>query len=235
VATALAVAAANVFNDRCDEPADVVNRPDRPLIAGRTTGNDADKFVLAASLGAVAASATLGAAASIAATALLVAGLGYSLLLRRVAFVGQAAVGALFAVPLLYGAAFSRGGVTGRTWIALGLAAMYVFAREVIKGIPDRPGDLAAGYRTPATVLGEAGALRLFRGAAVAFCAASVAAYLVADDPAYLAASLVCGVLPTLRTLAMVRGTPSADALSRAIAFSGLVFAAGVVPLLLLA
>jgi 4-hydroxybenzoate polyprenyltransferase len=232
-AAALAVAAANVFNDRCDRVADEVNRPDRPLIAGPTTGNDADRFVLAATLGAMGASAIIGPAASAPTVAFLVVGFGYSLVLRRVAFLGQAVVASLFSGPVVYGAWFG-GGVSARVWIAAGLAATYVFAREILKGVPDRPGDLAAGYRTPATRLGEAGALRMFRGAVALFCAASVAAYFYVDDVAYLVASLVCAVGPALRTVGMVRNAPSTETVNRAVAFSGLVFASGVIPLLLL-
>jgi 4-hydroxybenzoate polyprenyltransferase len=234
-ATMLVVAAANVYNDRCDVVADRINRPDRPLIVGPTTGNDADKFVLAASVGAVVLASTIGVATAIATGALLATGVAYSLVLRRIAFVGQAIVAVLFAVPLLYGAAFGAGGITGRTWIAFGLTAAYVAGREVLKGIPDRPGDLAAGYRTPATVLGPGGALRLYRAAAVAFCVASPAVTVVVGDAVYLIAALAGAAGPTVRTLLIVRDGPTPAAIDRAIAFSGLVFASGVIPLLALA
>jgi geranylgeranylglycerol-phosphate geranylgeranyltransferase len=233
-ATALTVAAANVFNDRCDVPADAINRPDRPLIAGPTTGNDADKFVLGASVAAVALAATLDNPAALATALLLSFGLAYSLFLRRVAFVGQAAVAGLFAAPLLYGGAFAAGGLTYRTWIAFGVAVLYVFGREVMKGIPDRPGDIAAGYRSPATVLGGDGALRLYRVAAVTFCVASLGVTVIVEDPLYLAASIAFAVGPTIRTMLMVRGRPSTSEVESAIAFSGLVFASGLIPLLAL-
>jgi geranylgeranylglycerol-phosphate geranylgeranyltransferase len=234
-ATALAVAAANVYNDRCDVVADAINRPDRPLIAGSVTRRDADRFVLVASGASVALAVPLGAGAALATALLLVLGLAYSLILQRVAFIGETAVAALFAVPLLYGAAFGAGGITARAWIAFGLAATYVGGREILKGIPDRSGDIAAGFRTPATVLGDNGALRLYRVVALAFCAASPAVGLILGDAAYVAASVVFALLPTLRVLALVRGVPTPDEIDHAIAFSGLVFASGVIPLLALA
>jgi geranylgeranylglycerol-phosphate geranylgeranyltransferase len=233
-ATACAVAAANVFNDRCDEVADAVNRPDRPLISGAATGNDADKFVLAAALGSVGASAVLGSEASLATTALLLGGLLYSLVLRRVVFLGQVTVAALFAAPVVYGAWLAGNGVATEHWIATVLVMLYIFARETLKGVPDRLGDVAAGYRTPATSLGEAGALIVFRWSSALFCVASPAAYLFVDNVPYLVASLLCAIAPALRTVRMVRGVPSVEAVNKAVAFSGLVFASGLVPLLLL-
>ena len=110
----------------------------------------------------------------------------------------------------------------------------YVFARETLKGIPDRPGDLAAGYRTPATIWGTAGALRTFRVSTALFCVVSLSAYLYVDSVAYLIASLGCAVAPALVTVALVRGTPTLGVVQRAVAFSGLVFTSGMVPLLLL-
>ena len=234
LATALAIAAANVFNDRCDVAADAVNRPDRPLISGPTTGNDADKFVSAAAVGSVLVSAVVGVEACLATSLLLVVGLLYSLALRRVAFVGQLVVAALFAAPVLYGARLAGGEVGTQHWIAAGLVVAYVFSREVLKSVPDRHGDLAAGYHTPATVLGESGALVAFRWASALFCIASLAAYLYVDDRWYLVASILFAVVPALRTVFMVRGSPSLQVVNTAIAFSGLVFTSGIVPLLLL-
>jgi hypothetical protein len=52
--------------------------------------------------------------------------------------------------------------------------------------------------------------------------------------PLILAAALICAVAPAARTLWLVRSTPSQTAVTAAIAFSGLVFGLGLVPLLLL-
>jgi 4-hydroxybenzoate polyprenyltransferase len=104
-----------------------------------------------------------------------------------------------------------------------------------VKGIPDRRGDAAAGYRTIATTFGPPVALAVFRSTALIFGAGAVAAVLVAERRlAYLAAALICAVAPAARTLWLVRSTPSQTAVTAAIAFSGLVFGLGLVPLLLL-
>jgi geranylgeranylglycerol-phosphate geranylgeranyltransferase len=234
-ATALAVAAANVFNDRCDVVADRVNRPDRPIVAGTITLAGADTFVIGSSLLAIAVAGSLGAGVAVATGLVLAGGLTYSLLLQRIAFVGQLAVAALFAAPLVYGAVFGADGTNPRTWTAFALALVYVAGREVLKGIPDVAGDEAAGYRTPATILGEDGALRVYRVAAVGFCLASATAAVVLRDAVFLATSAACAIVPTARIMSMVRGVPSSDTVDRAIAFSGIVFASGIVPLLTLA
>lgn len=235
VAMALAVAAANVYNDRCDSHADAVNHPERPLPAATVTRGQADRFVLAAALGVVAAASPSGVPAVVAATVLLVLGMTYSVLLRRVVVLDHASVAVLFAAALLYGGWLSPDGLRGPHWVAAALVALYVFGRETLKGIPDRPGDAAAGYRTIATAFGPPVALAVFRSAALVFCAGAVVAVLVAGHrPTYLVAALVCAVAPAIRTLWLVRGTPSHAVVTAAIAFSGLVFGLGLVPLLLL-
>jgi 4-hydroxybenzoate polyprenyltransferase len=233
-ATAFVVMAANLYNDRCDLVADEINRPDRPIPAGIITASDSDRLVMAMALVIVVTSAIIDAGAAAAASFLLVVGLSYSLVLRCIVLLGQITVAALFASPLLYGGWVASRGVNVEHWLAASLVVLYVFAREVLKGIPDRLGDIAAGYHTVATELGVSGALSVFRLAAAAFCTAAVVVFLVVDDAAYLVAILVCAVVPMLRTVRLVRGSPSDDTVNAAVSFSGVVFALGVIPLLLL-
>lgn len=234
LATALAVAAANVYNDRCDITADRINRPDRPLPAGVLTANDSDRFVLAAALGVSAFSLAVGVAAAAVTTGLLVLGLSYSVALQRILVLGPVSVAALFAAPLPYGGWVASGHVRSEHWIAAALVALFVFARETLKAVPDRVGDMAAGYHTVATARGEAAALAVFRRAGLAFCALAVAASAIVDSGAYLLAALVCAVAPTLRSIKLATGSPSREAIDAAISFSGLVFSLGVIPMLLM-
>jgi 4-hydroxybenzoate polyprenyltransferase len=234
VAIAFAVAAANVYNDRCDLSTDAINRPDRPLPAGLITTNDCDRFILAAALVVIAASTAIDLPAAITATVYLVVALSYSAVMRRVILLGQIAVAALFAVPLLYGGWIAAGGVRVEHWIATALVTVYVFARETLKAMPDAAGDLVAGYSTIATQFGVSAALRVFRINAAAFCLGSLAATLVVQNVAYFLAALVCGVVPTVRTIRLVRGSPAPNAINAAIAFSGLVFTTGLIPVLLM-
>ena len=207
-ASGLAVAAANVYNDRCDLVTDEINRPNRPVPAGIISANNADRFVLAAALGVVAVSATINGPAAVAASLLLIAALVYSLRLRRFSLLGPITVGALFAAPLDYGGWAASGRIRAEHWIATALVTLFVFARETLKSVPDRLGDIAAGYHTIATQCGESGALSVFRSAAAVFCLASLAATLMVDNLAYLPAAVVCAVIPTLHTIRLVKGSP---------------------------
>jgi 4-hydroxybenzoate polyprenyltransferase len=234
LATALAVAAANVYNDRCDLATDRVNRPYRPLPAGVLTTTDGDRFVLAAALAVIASAVTVGLAEATVAAILLVVALLYSLALRQIPLAGAVTVAALFATPLPYGGWVSTGELTAKHWVACFLILLFVFARETLKAVPDRPGDMTAGYWTIATRRGEAAALAVFKSAAVAFCVAAVAVAPIVNSLVYLMAALVCAVAPTVYTLRLVRGTPTPEAIENAISFSGRVFGLGIIPILLM-
>jgi 4-hydroxybenzoate polyprenyltransferase len=71
LATAAIVTAANLQNDRCDEAADAVNRPDRPLPSGRITGNEVDRVVLGLAVVGVAIVVPLSVGAAAATAGLL--------------------------------------------------------------------------------------------------------------------------------------------------------------------
>jgi 4-hydroxybenzoate polyprenyltransferase len=234
VALALAIAAANVYNDRCDLVADQINRPDRPLPAGVVAATDCDRFVMGATLASVTIAASIDLFAAIIGSIYLVVALFYSLVLRRVILLGQVTVAALFAVPLLYGGWIAADGVRVEHWVATALAMLFVFARETLKAVPDSRGDLAAGYHTIATRFGEPAALSVFRTAAGAFCLGSLAATLVVQHMAYFMAALLCAVMPTVHTIRLVKGSPSPREINAAISFSGLVFATGIIPVLLM-
>jgi len=172
--------------------------------------------------------------AAIVGSVYLVMALSYSPVLRRVILLGQVTVAALFAVPLLYGGWIAVGGVRAEHWMATALVTLFVFARETLKAVPDWPGDLAAGYHTIATRFGEPAALSVFRTAAAVFCLASLAATLVVHHVAYFLAALLCAVVPTMHTIRLVKGSPSPSDINAAISFSGLVFATGIIPMLLM-
>jgi geranylgeranylglycerol-phosphate geranylgeranyltransferase len=234
-APACVVGAANLYNDRCDQATDVVNRPDRPLPAGTVGGNSVDRIVMGTAVVGVASTVPLGTAATAAAGMLLAVALAYSLMLRRTAIAGPVAVAVLFAVPVLYGGWFASSGVQPAHWVAAGQVALFVFARETLKSIPDVKGDAAVGYRTLATELGEATALRIFRLAAAASVVVTLLPFaLGSQGPRYLAAATLFVVAPTAAAIWRLRREPTASAIQAALATTGLVFAGGVVPLLML-
>jgi 4-hydroxybenzoate polyprenyltransferase len=232
-ATALVVAASNVFNDRCDVAPDRINGRQRPLVTGAVTENDADRFVLAVSAGAFVSASVLGAVSMAVLGAMLIVGLAYSLFLRRVVGLGQGSISLLFTVPILYGG-IAGGGFRLEHWLAAALVTVFVFARETIKGCPDRAGDMAAGYGTLATRYGKGGVLTAFRlTAGTLILLALATAWLVGTIP-YLLATLACIVAPTLIIVRYLRGDPDVGVIQDATTRFGYVFALGLVPLFLM-
>jgi 4-hydroxybenzoate polyprenyltransferase len=234
VATALAVAVSNVFNDRCDVVADRINGRLRPLVTGAVTDNEADKYVVTFSCGAYLAAAVLGAGSMAVLGVMLIVGLAYSLFLRKLVGVGQASISLLFTVPILYGGLAGEG-LRMEHWLASALVTVFVFARETIKGCSDQEGDLAAGYGTLATRYGKVGVLTVFRlSAGILIVMAIASTWLVGTFP-YLLASLVFIVAPTLIIIRYLRGDPDVGVIQDATTRFGYVFALGLVPLFLMA
>jgi 4-hydroxybenzoate polyprenyltransferase len=233
-ATALVVAASNVFNDRCDVAPDRINGRQRPLVTGAVTENDADRFVLAVSAGAFVSASVLGAVSMAVLGAMVIVGLAYSLFLRRVVGLGQGSISLLFTAPILYGG-IAGGGLRLEHWLAAALVTVFVFARETIKGCPDRAGDLAAGYGTLATRYGKGGVLTAFRLTAGVLILLALATAWMVGTTLYLLAALVCIVAPTLIIVRYLRGDPDIGVIQNATTRFGYVFALGLVPLFLMA
>lgn len=227
-ATALVVAATNVFTDRCDVVADRVNRPDRPLPSGALRASDADRCVLALGVAGVAAAALVSAFAAAAVAVLLAVGLAYPLL-RRAGYVAG-----LFAATVPFGGAVATGSLSARHAAASVMVLTFVAGREVLKSVPDIDGDRAAGYPTVATRFGAAVAVRWFR-LALAVHLALVAAWAPrsAAGVGYVVALALCVLPPTMVTLWHLRGAPDMAAVERGIDRSGLLFAGGLIALLL--
>jgi geranylgeranylglycerol-phosphate geranylgeranyltransferase len=235
-APACVVGAANLYNDCCDQVADRVNRPDRPLPIGRVSVKGVYRLITAMAVGGVLVASPLGTYA-VATTGVLLAGaLSYSRLLRRAAVAGPMTVAVLFATPVLYGGYFASARVQPAHWLAAAQVAIFVFARETLKSIPDREGDAAAGYHTLATDLGEAGALHVFRIGTVVFVIAALLPFpTVFSVIDYLSAIALFGITPMAIANWHLRHGPTPGAVQSALGVTGLVFAGGMVPLLLLA
>lgn len=233
-ATALVVAATNVFTDRCDVVADRVNRPDRPLPSGALRASDADRCVLALGVAGVAMAALVSAVAAAAVAVLLAVGLAYPLLRRAGCVAGPLVVAGLFAATVPFGGAVAAESLSGRHAAASVMVLTFVVGREVLKSVPDIDGDRAAGYPTVATRFGAAVAVRWFR-LALAVHLALVAAWMPrsAAGAGYVVALALCVLPPATVTLWHLRGAPDTAAVQRGIDRSGLLFAGGLIALLL--
>jgi geranylgeranylglycerol-phosphate geranylgeranyltransferase len=139
-------AGGNAINDVYDLDIDRINKPGRPLPAGRVTPAAARRFAYACfGLGTAAAvfinPVCLGVAA--ASSVLLVA---YSRTLKRTLFWGNLVVAFMLGLALVYG-----GLAVGRTGAAVAVGAIsffYNLAREIIKDIEDMEGDRAGAAVT---------------------------------------------------------------------------------------
>jgi geranylgeranylglycerol-phosphate geranylgeranyltransferase len=164
-------------NDYFDQAEDAVNKPDRPLPAGRL----ADWFAAALSgllaLAALGLSAGLGWRELAVALAVLLLLTLYNLRLKATPGGGNLLVATLAGATLVTGAVASR----GFSWVAVApvllpatLLTLFIAAREVLKTMEDVAGDQAAGKRTVAVQLGLRATVWLLAGLAVLTGLASV-------------------------------------------------------------
>lgn len=157
-AMSLLAAAGNVHNDLLDLAADRVNRPDRPLVAGRMTpraaGLGAGLLTVAALACAFAVGVDHGALA--AGMALLLA--VYNLRLKRFPLWGNLAVALLCALAVVF-PEFPR--APRATALPAAFALLATLAREIAKDAEDMPGDRAAGWSSFPLHFGERAAARL--------------------------------------------------------------------------
>jgi geranylgeranylglycerol-phosphate geranylgeranyltransferase len=146
LSAAFITGAGNAFNDAIDIDIDRINRPDRPLPAGRLTRRAAlaETFLLGLSgllLAALISPFHLAVAA--AATGTLVV---YSIDLKNSVLWGNIAIGTIAAAAFPYGALAVAG--IGRSWIPAGFALLFHLGREIVKDIEDVEGDRSLGLKT---------------------------------------------------------------------------------------
>jgi geranylgeranylglycerol-phosphate geranylgeranyltransferase len=198
-------AAGNAANDVADATADRVNRPERPLAAGRIRPETAHLVVwLGVAVGLGCAALVSGRQLLVGAIALVVM-LGYSPWLKRYGLPGNLAVATIAGLPLIYGAlAVGRARAGLVPWV---LAAWLHLARELVKDLQDETGDRAMGRRTLPVRLGAGEAARVARWGCIAFVPLSVGLPLVARfGVVYFAVALVAQLLVLAAALGVGRG-----------------------------
>ena len=154
LSAALINGAGNAFNDLIDIDIDRVNRPLRPLPAGRLSPNAARMQSLLLALAGCALAFGLspwhGAIALTVAALLAV----YSIFLTNSLLWGNVLVAFIGAIAFLYGA-LTAGGI-GRSWIPALFAFLFHLGREIVKDIEDVAGDQIRGERTLPLAWGRA-------------------------------------------------------------------------------
>ncbi len=199
IAMVFIVAYAEALNDIVDVAVDSVDKPWRPLPAGRVTMVQA-RVVAAVSVGAgiavaFASDVVFGLAACV------LAGLStfYSLEAKSTVLAGNVLVAILASSPLLLGAV-AAGHVSPVVVTAELIVFLFMLAFEVLKVGKDEFGDATAGISTLATRYGARCTSRVFWGVASAFVVAVLLPPVagLGGGTFYLLAGVSVGILPVL-------------------------------------
>ena len=176
VAGTLLASAANMINDVFDVEIDRINKPNRPLPAGRMSPRTASFAALLTALAGVCLSLVAGTGIFLIALVSSVLIYMYSAWLKHVPLLGNLTVAALTAVAFLYGA-LAAGSMRAGIVPAL-FAFGYNFGREILKDVEDIEGDRAAGIPTLPVVAGVRAALWTVTGVFALVLAGTVLPYL---------------------------------------------------------
>ncbi|MEE2659808.1 MAG: geranylgeranylglycerol-phosphate geranylgeranyltransferase [Candidatus Latescibacterota bacterium] len=139
-AATLIGAAGNVDNDLLDLEIDRVNRPHRPLPAGRVSPLLARTLSLILVLGGFALAHSLGGGCAAIAAGVALGLVLYNRLGKNTGLAGNLLVSLLAASTFPFGALAVSGGL-GRSWIPAGFALLYHLGREIVKDVEDATGD----------------------------------------------------------------------------------------------
>jgi geranylgeranylglycerol-phosphate geranylgeranyltransferase len=151
--TALVTGAGNIINDYHDVHIDRINKPRRPLPSNRmSTGSALALYVVSTVLITVGALVFLPFRVALLIVAWESALFVYARWAKRIFAVGN------FLVASIASSAFVAGGLLTRNVdavvVPIGIAFVFVFSRELVKGAEDVEGDGIAGVDTAAVVLG---------------------------------------------------------------------------------
>ena len=235
-AVAFAVAAANAFNDLIDVNADSVNQPLRPLPSQQVTIRGTWWAVAMASALALIVAFLLRPSLGGWVAASLAAGFAYSTHLKRILIIGNVTVAALFANALLFGAA-ATGDVATSAVVGAIEVGLFIFGREVLKGVPDVAGDQLEGVVTVATRWGWRAAVYAFLFAAGALLVAAAASFFFLKAPAAHLAGIAVAVVSPSVVLAgiLLRRGPQRSVVVRVLDVSKLTWVSGLLSVALLA
>ena len=146
LSAALINGAGNAFNDLLDIDIDRINRPLRPLPAGRLTPSAAGMQSLLLALAGCALAFWLSPSHGLIALAVAALLAFYSISLKNSLLWGNVLVALAGAIAFPYGALAA--GDIGRSWIPALFAFLFHLGREIVKDIEDVAGDQIRGERT---------------------------------------------------------------------------------------
>jgi 4-hydroxybenzoate polyprenyltransferase len=230
----LVVAYGFVINDYVDVTVDSYSKPQRPIPAGRIARGSALWLAFALAGAALLLAASLGPALSLFAIGTTLLATLYSFALKGTVLWGNACMALLIAAIPLYGG-LAGGGVTPLIWVVAGLMWLFDFSHEILKTTADWAGDGRAGLRTVATVLGVAGAVRVFQLSGLLFIGVALLPWLAGlAGAAYLLALLPCAILPTVAVIVMLARSHDDATISAALKIMRYMWISNLLPILLM-
>lgn len=152
------------FNDYFNVDEDRINAPDRPLVQGVLSMQEAlwisSTFLI---LGLAISFIFLSIEANMILLAIVILDMSYNVFLKKHGIIGNLAVAVSTATPFIFGSIITIGlnDIPLFTWLFFLTALVATLAREIVKGIVDVPGDLRAGVKTISIVAGEVFAARI--------------------------------------------------------------------------
>lgn len=153
LATFLASAAANAWNDYLDVEIDRINQPKRPLPAGKISPRSALMFSFFLTGLALLIAAFINWQAFLVALVSAAALYIYSWKLKSTVLMGNATIATVSAVSAIFGGV-AAGNARPSLWLAV-IIFTAIMGREVLKTLADYEGDLHQHCRTVATVWGQ--------------------------------------------------------------------------------
>ena len=204
-------AAANIWNDMADVDIDRVAHPERPLVTGALSVDDADRFAIFAATAAVVCASNVSVLLGVASVAVLLVMRLYSPWLKRVGLVGNLVVSVLASLPFVYGSYAAGDWARGLPLVLI--AVPLHLARELAKDLDDREADRVARRTLPL-----AAGVPFARIAIVVALAASGAALALGLAPLVKShVLLLLALLPAMLALAFAtarawRGHPGSPA-----------------------
>jgi 4-hydroxybenzoate polyprenyltransferase len=152
-------AGAYALNDLYDVASDAINKPGRPLVAGRVTRESAGALVIVLWAVGLGFAMLSGREAALFSAIWMAALWLYSWKLKTLGILGHITVSAVASSGFLLGAITAEDARAGL--MPFSIAMLFHIAREIAKGVSDARGDRAAGVPTIAVRLGEGRSLKV--------------------------------------------------------------------------
>ncbi|HRQ15262.1 MAG TPA: geranylgeranylglycerol-phosphate geranylgeranyltransferase [Promineifilum sp.] len=230
LATLLAAASANAWNDYRDIDIDRINQPQRPLPSGMVSLRAALIFsIVLAALSIVLAALISPVALAIAAGSIILLYI-YSVWLKSTILLGNATVALISALSPIFGGV-AAGNVGPSLWLGA-IVFVGIFGREVLKTLADYEGDKAHDVRTISTAVGPRAARTIFFFLLGATAIVMMAPYLAGHYQPIYAWIVALGVFPVaiyvIIRVTRERSGPQLERLSQLLKYDFLIWFAAV-------